>query len=364
MLRDDVEDAARVLLARHLDVDVADVELEQVRQQLGVVDVGAVRRVHVPARARVHADPGTLVVGEALEDAVVERHEVPEKPARRIELAREPALGEVDLDLVGAGVERRADVLLTLADEVVQERVPGVALDPVLRVQEAEGRRGDDGLLDRHVRALLRLLQVARRVGPEPERSRREGRQLPRVAVRERDHDAVGREVRHAVERIGHEARLGLLAVRDHGRARLLEALDRIRERLVLKRAELLGRDRSLRERRLSVDQGLRSRDAADGLGRDHLRSLLVVGRMRASAYDTPSCRTRAGGRPERAASTDHADVCTVGDGRPGDAGGGAGTRGARAARGAGRPHGADASGAPTRSSRRTSATRGSTSRR
>src|SRR4029453_18790430 len=88
-------------------------------------------------------------------------------------------------------------------------------------------------------------------------------------------HDAVGREVRDAVERIGHEARLGLLAVRDHGRARLLEALDRLRERLVLQRAELLGRDGSLRERRLSVDQVLRSGDAADGLGPDHLRSLL-----------------------------------------------------------------------------------------
>jgi ABC-type transporter Mla maintaining outer membrane lipid asymmetry permease subunit MlaE len=34
--------------------------------------------VLVAARAGVHADPGAVVVGEAVEHAVVERHEVPE----------------------------------------------------------------------------------------------------------------------------------------------------------------------------------------------------------------------------------------------------------------------------------------------
>jgi hypothetical protein len=91
-----------------------------------------------------------------------------------IELARETALGEVDLHLVRAGVERSPDVRLALADQVVQERLARVALDPIQRVEQAEGRGGDDGLLHRYVRAVLCLLQVARRVRTEPEGRRRE----------------------------------------------------------------------------------------------------------------------------------------------------------------------------------------------
>ena len=53
---DDLQHAAPVRLAGQRDVEVADLELEQARQQLGVVDVGAVGRVAVAARTGVHAD--------------------------------------------------------------------------------------------------------------------------------------------------------------------------------------------------------------------------------------------------------------------------------------------------------------------
>ena len=135
--------------------------------------------------------------------------------------------------LVRAPVERSPDVLLTGVHEVVQERFALVALHAVLRVEQAQRGGGDHGLLDRHVRVALRGLQVAVGVPAEPERSRREPRQLPGVAVGERDHRAVRGQVVQPFERIGHEARLGLLAVRDHGRARRLEPLDRVAERPV-----------------------------------------------------------------------------------------------------------------------------------
>ena len=79
-------------------------ELEEQRQEPGVVDVGAVGRVVVAAGARVHADAAAIVVAEAVEHAVVQVDEAPEQPARRVELEREAPLGEVDLHAVRARV--------------------------------------------------------------------------------------------------------------------------------------------------------------------------------------------------------------------------------------------------------------------
>jgi hypothetical protein len=183
-----------------------------------------------------------------------------------------------------AALERPPDVGLALRDEVAEEGLAPVAVDPVLREDQAQGRGRDDGLLDRHVRVALRGLQEAVRVAAEAERSRRESRELSRVPVGEGDHRAVGREVLQAVERIGHEARLGLLAVGDHGGARALEALDRLANRLVLEPAKLLGRQRARAEGDHAFEERLRSRDAADGFGRDHQELLGLGGRRSARA--------------------------------------------------------------------------------
>jgi hypothetical protein len=89
----------------------------------------------------VLADAAAFVVVEALEHAVVERDEACEQPSGRIELDRESAFGEVDLDAVGAAGERAPDVALRLGDEVVEELLPLIAVDPGGRVEQAE-RRG------------------------------------------------------------------------------------------------------------------------------------------------------------------------------------------------------------------------------
>ena len=56
VLADDLQDADAVLLARQGDVEVPGLQLEQAGQQLGVIDVAAVGRVAVAARAGVDAD--------------------------------------------------------------------------------------------------------------------------------------------------------------------------------------------------------------------------------------------------------------------------------------------------------------------
>lgn len=67
-----------------------------------------------------------------------------------------------------------------------------------------------------------------------------EPRELARVAILERDRHAVRGEVLKPDQRIGREARLGLLAVGDHRRAGRLELLDRVAKRLLVQAVKLL----------------------------------------------------------------------------------------------------------------------------
>jgi hypothetical protein len=164
------EDPAAILLACERDVEAGRLQLEERRQEVGVVDVGAVRRVSVATRARVDADPLPLLGGEALEDLVVERDEIAQKLPCRVELQREPRLREVDLDRVRSGLERAPDVGLRLGPEVGEERLPRIAVDPVLGVEKAQRRGGDDGLLDRPGRVVPRLFEVRVGVCPVAER--------------------------------------------------------------------------------------------------------------------------------------------------------------------------------------------------
>lgn len=125
MFGDDGEHFLRLRLAGELEVEAAGLELEQLREQRGVVDVEAVRGVLVAARAGVDVDPGAFGLGEPVEDLVVEFDEAGEHAAAGVEPEREPALGEVELRDVRAGVERTADVGFGLAGQVGDERVAG-----------------------------------------------------------------------------------------------------------------------------------------------------------------------------------------------------------------------------------------------
>src|SRR5207248_6089929 len=129
---------ARVTLAGELDVDVADLQVEQGRQQARVFDVQAVHGILVPARAGVYADPGAFLGGEPVEHGVVEVDELPQQPAGRVQLQRQAAFGEVDLHTVRTGVEAAPDVGLGLVHQIGDERFLAVPVDPVAGVDQRD----------------------------------------------------------------------------------------------------------------------------------------------------------------------------------------------------------------------------------
>src|SRR2546426_3351208 len=79
VLLDDTEDPAAVLLARQLDIEVPDLELEQAGQELPVVHIRAMSRVFVAAGAGVDANTLPLRAVEPLQYAVVEADEGAER---------------------------------------------------------------------------------------------------------------------------------------------------------------------------------------------------------------------------------------------------------------------------------------------
>ena len=168
----------------------------------------------------MNPDATPLRLREPPEHRAVELHEGPQQPSRRIQLAAQPPLGEIDLHAVGAGLEGRPDVLFAFVHEVGDEGVTRIALDAVLGVDQADGRRRDDRLLHRPAGMPLRRGHVGSGIGRVAERTGGEPRQLPRVPVLERDYHAVRGEGAETRQRIGCEARFRLLAVGNDRRTR------------------------------------------------------------------------------------------------------------------------------------------------
>ena len=110
--------------------------------------------------------------------------------------------------------ERPPDVGLDLAEQVGEEGVARVAVYAVFGVQETERRGRDHRLLDGTRCNVSRSGEVAAGVGLVAERSSGQPRELAGVAVCERDHDTIRREL-EPVDRVGGEARLPLLSVGD-----------------------------------------------------------------------------------------------------------------------------------------------------
>ena len=167
---DEIQHAETIPLARQLNIEVGDAQLEQAREQLRVVDIRAVRRIAVATRTRVDAEPPPLLVAEAIEHAIVERDEGAQQSQARVQLHGQAPLGEVDLHGGGARGERAPNVRFGLVNQVLQKRFSRVAGDAIRGIQQAQRRRRDDRLFQRPVCVALGGLGVGGRIRAIPER--------------------------------------------------------------------------------------------------------------------------------------------------------------------------------------------------
>ena len=100
VIPDDLQHADTILFAREGNVKIARLQLEQAGQQLGVIDIRAVGRVAVAARTGMHPDALAILGGESRQREIVQIDEAVQQISGGIDLDRQPAFREVDLNLV------------------------------------------------------------------------------------------------------------------------------------------------------------------------------------------------------------------------------------------------------------------------
>ena len=137
VLSDDLQHARVVGFPSQRDIKVPRLELEQARQKLSVIHLRALGRIPVRSRAGVNSDTPALFLGKAAEREIIELDETVEQHPGRIDLHRQAALGEIDLDLVRAFRETPADLLFMLSEQIVDEFLPRVAGKILRRIHKA-----------------------------------------------------------------------------------------------------------------------------------------------------------------------------------------------------------------------------------
>ena len=239
ILADDAQHARPVRLPGERDAEVPDVQLEETRQQFGVVDVGAVGGVAVPAGTGVHADALALLRREPREREVVERDEAVEQRAARVELHREARLGEVDLHAMGAEREAAPHLADMLGEQIIDEPLAGITGDLVGRVHETQRGGRDDRLLERTLGISLRRREELVAAHAIAKGAPGETRHAAHMARREGDAEPVRRGVGEPVDAVGPEVViLPLLAIGDDGGAGGLERHDGLADRLLVQGIE------------------------------------------------------------------------------------------------------------------------------
>ena len=82
----DAQDGRAISFAGHLQIEPALVHLEEIRQQLCIIDIRAMRRIEISSWADMYSDLLALLCSKAIEHLIVQMDEVTEKLSRWIEL--------------------------------------------------------------------------------------------------------------------------------------------------------------------------------------------------------------------------------------------------------------------------------------
>ena len=72
------------------------------------------RRILITTGTRVDADSAPLIIGEAIQNSIVEVYEAFQYLPARVQLERKPAFSEINLDSVRAAIQTPPDVSFSL----------------------------------------------------------------------------------------------------------------------------------------------------------------------------------------------------------------------------------------------------------
>ena len=89
--------------------------MKQAGQQLGIIYIGAVRRITVAAGAGMHPDPHKFFRGKTGECEVIQVNKTVEEFSGGVKFYRQPPFCEVDLNLMRTPLETTANLRLMFA---------------------------------------------------------------------------------------------------------------------------------------------------------------------------------------------------------------------------------------------------------
>src|SRR4029450_10731918 len=113
-----------------------------------IVDPRAVGRVAVRAVTGMDANSLSFFGRKTFQEQVVQVDETAQEPPCRIELDGKPPFREVDLERVSAFLQTASNLAFLLMQQSIKVLLTRIAGNSPLRIQEAQGRGRDNGLLD------------------------------------------------------------------------------------------------------------------------------------------------------------------------------------------------------------------------
>src|ERR1700691_3569253 len=137
MPADDLQHSRRILFARQLNVKAPNVQLKKSRQQAAVIHAGAMRSIPVAAWTGMHANTLALLRRKAIEHLAIQRDEVMQQAAGRVEFEGEASLREIDLYAIGSLREATPDIGGGFGYQVREERLARVPRNFRTRVKQA-----------------------------------------------------------------------------------------------------------------------------------------------------------------------------------------------------------------------------------
>src|ERR1700704_2097107 len=187
----------------------------------------------------MHSQQRTFLRCETRERKVVQIDETGKEASRRVNLDGKTALGEVDLYFLRTLLQAPVDFRHVFAQQILDEHLPWVPWNTFFWIHQAQGRRGNDRLFQRHPGVPQSLVEITIGVVTVREGARQQARHPPHVSSSERNAESVGCRVGQSLDAVGPEVmKLPLLTVGDQGRSGCLELLDGLADSRVIKRVQ------------------------------------------------------------------------------------------------------------------------------